>query len=56
MSPLLKIVLMMMMSSPVMAGPNSRATVTLDGNVESTPKSHFVENINLFIFVNYCFC
>jgi len=24
--------------------------------VESTPKSHFVENINFFIFVNCCFC
>ena len=23
---------------------------------ESTPKSHFVENINFFIFVNCCFC
>jgi len=26
------------------------------GNFESTPKSHFVENINFFIFVNCCFC
>ena len=31
-------------------------TMILNINDESTPKSHFVENINFFIFVNCCFC